>query len=184
MKLSTGGDGNFVKAPVGNHAARLTQIIDMGTQTTNFNNEEKQVHQIRFVFELVNELHTFDESKGPQPFTAVTTYTASMHPKAKLRLDLEAWRGKVYTEDEAANFDLKAVLGKPCMVSLSESKDGKYVNIKGLGGIPKGMEVPANHGPLIWFDLETPDWKVFDNLGKKTKEKIMLSPEYKAIMPI
>ncbi len=69
------------------------------------------------------------------------TYTASMNEKANLRHHLEAWRGKTFTDEEAEAFDVSAILGKPCMLTVMHTqKDGKtYANIAGLGAIPKGI---------------------------------------------
>ena len=72
----------------------------------------------------------------------MSRYTLSLHENAALRRDLQSWRGRAFTETELAGFDLKTVLGVPCMITLVHSPDGKYANIQAVAGLPKGMEAP------------------------------------------
>ena len=62
-----------------------------------------------------------------------------MNEKANLRKHLEGWRGKNFTDAEAEDFDLASVLGKPCMLIVSESENGgkTYSNIASVGPMPK-----------------------------------------------
>jgi hypothetical protein len=93
-------------------------------------------------------------------------YTLSLSEKANLRADLEAWRGKMFTETELAGFDVKSVLGKPCQLGVvHKSVGGKtYANIAALMGAPKGIAKPIASGPLLHYDIDNHDQKVFDQL--------------------
>ncbi|WP_396954015.1 phage replication initiation protein, NGO0469 family [Neisseria gonorrhoeae] len=59
-----------------------------------------------------------------------------MHSKSQLATDLKSWRGRDFTPEERDNFDLRNILGKPCLLSIAhqESSDGKttYANISAI----------------------------------------------------
>src|SRR6185369_175718 len=70
--------------------------------------------------------------------------------KAKLRKDLEAWRGRIFTFDELAGFDLESVIDVPCLLSVVHrqgSKGGKFANVGAVMKLPKGMHafVPRDY---------------------------------------
>ena len=88
------------------------------------------------------------------------TYTASMHEKAALSKDLESWRGRAFTDEERDGFDLKKVLGQPCLLNvIHENKGGTvYANIASVSPVPKGMPVkPAvNTEPTVELEAIIP----------------------------
>lgn len=96
---------------------------------------------------------------------------------------LESWRGKPFTPEELAGFDLKNVLGLSCFVGVvHETKGDKtYANLASVMKLPKGM--PAGAGELnpVAFDLAAPDWQVFAGLSSRLQGQIAESPEYAAI---
>lgn len=175
-------ESTFINPPIGTHVARCYSMIDLGTQTFKdaHTGAEKASRKIRISWELLNETAVFDEARGPERFTVHSQYTFSMFKQAGLRLMLESWAGRRFTDEEADNLDIEGVLGKSCMVSMVESKDKKFVNVGAVSGVPKGVEAPPLVNAQILFSLDAPDWAVFDKLSQKTKEKIALSPEYAA----
>jgi hypothetical protein len=114
-----------------------------------------------------------------RPFAATQFYTASLHEKAQLRKDLEAWRGKKFTEEELEGFDLTDVLGKYCMIQVVHSVDGQYANVNAIMRY-KGEE-PAGVNELVSFDLSKPDKKVFDAFSDKMQAKVKNTPEWEAL---
>jgi len=69
-------------------------------------------------------------------------YTASLHEKAVLRGDLEAWRGRAFTEAELRRFDLETVLGANAVLSIIHkqgSKGGTFANVASVAPIMRGM---------------------------------------------
>lgn len=108
-----------------------------------------------------------------------------MHEKANLRKDLESWRGKGFTEDEAKEFDITKLLGIPCMLSIIHKvskSNSEYATISTISTIPKGMECPAQINANFEFNytdkfsLETVE--LFPDF---IKDKIKSSVEFKAI---
>lgn len=175
-------ESNFQNPPIGNHVARCCAIIDLGTQMVKDfkSGADKPARKIRFSWELLNETAVFDEAKGPERFTVHSTFTFSMYKQSALRQMLESWAGKSFTDEQADGLEIEGVLGKSCMVNMTESKDGKYVNVSAVSGVPKGMDAPPMVSQPVLFSLDEPNWEVFDKLTTRTKEKIALSPEYAA----
>jgi hypothetical protein len=111
----------------------------------------------------------------------------SWSDKANLRLDLQAWRGKPFTQEEMRRFDLKNILGAWCMLNVIERQgsNGKtYSNVQTITPVPSVMKqggMPDGVNPLEIFNLSDPDMKLFDSFSKQLQEKIMQSPEWQKI---
>lgn len=172
------GDGNFQPAPAGTHVARCVGIIDLGTQKNEWQGQVKLQPQVIVRWELPFEpIQTED---GPKPHIVQRYYTNSLSEKANLRADLEAWRGKPFTTEELMRFDLMAVLGKPCTVTVVHNDKGKAV-VKGVGGLTKGTTCPPAFNPPLAFWLTPPEdfkMEVFEKLPKGFQDQIMKSPEW------
>lgn len=173
MKVKDTGGGDFESPDPGSYSAICTKVIDQGTQPNDFDPEAKHAHKIVIGWELEEKM-----SDG-RPFGAVKTYTASLHDKATLRAHLEAWRGVKFTADELSGFDLKNILGKPCMLSLVQNENGR-IKVQSVSKLPKGMASPQPINQLVYFSLEEFNQAVFDKLSDKIKKKIMRSPEYQS----
>jgi hypothetical protein len=87
------------------------------------------------------------------------TFTASMHKKANLRLTLESWRGRTFTEQEANDFDISTVLGQACMLAVIQKESGGniYSNIGPISGLPGGVPKPQMESPAMLYTGENPD---------------------------
>jgi hypothetical protein len=159
------GGGNFELTPAGNHIGVCYMVCDLGDQETTFNGETKTQRKVRISWELPGELM----SDG-RPFSVSKNYTLSLSEKANLRKDLESWRGRAFTDEELAGFDLFNVLGKACMVNvIHESANNKtYAVVASVASLPKGMPAPKPINALVAFSLEDenardifvklPDW--------------------------
>lgn len=184
MKLPKPGEGGDREpVPAGTHLGVCYRFIDMGTQKTEFQGQVKHQRKVMISWILPDEMM----SDG-KPFAAHKRYTWSMHEKANLRHDLEAWRGKAFTADdfEGANaFNTKKLLGQPCMLTVThDTKDGKtYENVSSVGKLMKGVQVPKLTEPTIYLSLEPGefDQAAYDGLGNGLKERIAMSPEFKEL---
>ena len=183
----SGGGGDFKKVPPGVYVARCFSLIDMGTQITDGQYGTKEQHKIRIGFEVFGE----DDNGVPltialdgkdMPLTISKTYTMSLHEKAGLRKDLAAWRSRDFTEEEAKGFDISKLLGVYCMlnVTTSENNGKSYTNIAGITPLPQALKnaKPAAVHDVIAFDLDNPDWVVFQGFHEKLQETIKQSPEF------
>lgn len=184
---SDNGGGDFKKVPQGVHMGRCYSLIDLGTQLVKSQHGDKLMHKIRIAWELFGE----DEAGNPltvdyegkvMPMTISKSYTLSLSEKANLRKDLQAWRGRDFTEEEARGFDITKLLGVYCMVNVTHSEtNGKtYANVSGLTPIPSALK-NAKPDPIhsnIIFNLDEPDWEVFASFHEKLQDAIKSSPEF------
>lgn len=94
-------------------------------------------------------------AKGGQGTDPAQRVVGSLHAKAGLRKFLESWRGRPFTAEELAGFDLKAVVGLTCLVGIvHEAKGDKvYANLSSVMKLPKGMPAPAGEIVPVSFDM-------------------------------
>lgn len=171
---------DFTPIEAGTYPARCVGLIDLGTQTSTFETETKAAHKVLVSFEICDpETRRSDGT----PYVVSKRFTLSKHEKAALRGFLQGWRGRDFTPEEIKRFDLVAVLGQPCLLSVvNTSKDGKtFANIASAAKLPRGMAAPAGELPLQHFDLSAPDWEVFAQLGSRLQGQIAESPQYQAV---
>lgn len=182
---SAGDSKKFPVHPEGPVAARCTRIIDLGTQAGEYQGKPKVARKVLFVWES-SEVNGDDAGEyAGKPLLITNRYTLSLGDKAALRKVLEGWRGRKFTKEELDRFDIKAVLGKPCLITIVHNNDGDktYANISTLSQLPKQMTAPAAVGELLLLSLDPEyfDQEVFDKLSDNLKETIAKSPEYQAI---
>ena len=183
-QTSSGSD--FKLPPAGSFVARLYRIIDIGTQTTEWMGKRKMQRKIIAMFELHgedNDGNALQTAEG-KPLIVSKRYTLSLDEKATLRKDLEAWRGKAFTQAELDGFNLEVLLGKYCMVSITHSTyDGKeYANIAGISQVPSAMKKlgePVGINELMIFTLDPFDQAKFDKLSEGMQGVIKKSAEYR-----
>ena len=174
----------FEKVPEGSHIARCISVVDLGTQVIEWAGKEKLSPKVSLRFEIPGERIQYKDKEGKEhdvPMTISQKYTRSLSEKANLRADLESWRGKAFTAEELDGFDIKSILGAPCMLSVVHvlSKDGSktYANIKSIMKLPKGMEAPAQETASVLYDIDAHDENVFQSLSKYLQEQILQSQE-------
>ena len=167
--------GDFSPAPPGTFIARCYRVIDLGTHlNTRWGDMQRKVS---FSWELPEQ-----KMDDGQPFSVHTQYTNSLSEKAYLRRDLEAWRGRPFTDTERAGFDLRKVLGAPCYLNIIHSPDGKYANVQSIIALPAGTNCPQPINPPVTFDIDQPDMAIYETFGQSIKKTIADSQEWVALM--
>jgi len=165
------GGGDFQPAPPGTHIARCYAMIDLGTQTSKYGEAPK----VFIRWELVDE-----RMDNGEPFSIGKFYTVSLHEKATLRRDLEAWRGRPFTPEELAGFDLAKIVGHPCLLNIVEKPrevGGTTSVVGGVMALPKGTKATAGTNGKVVFTLDTPDWTVYADLPEWLRKMIDGSAE-------
>jgi hypothetical protein len=167
----------------GNYVARCYKMVDIGTCEEEFLGVKKQMHKVRIGWELPTELKIFNPEKGEQPCVIDKEYTLSLSDKANLRKDLQSWRGKAFSDEEAEAFDITKLLGVPCMLNIIHKPGAKdptkiYQEIGSVSPMPKGLDCPAQINDTFVFEFENFDQSKFDSLPDFIKEKIVKTPEY------
>jgi len=170
MSLTSKDNGSeFESAPSGTHLAICYQIVDLGFQDGTYGPKLK----VYLGFELCNE-----KMADGRPFMIGQMYTNSLNEKANLRIALESWRAAKFSDDDLNGFDLRNVLGVPCILTIVHNENGgkTYANIadfgKGITAKMKGMEVPDQVNPSVVYDMDQHDQAVFDALPEWMQTKI------------
>jgi len=181
MILTENSSASYTPCPAGSYLARCCQLVDLGTQTSDFQGEVKHARKVLIGWEILDDEARRDDG---QHFILSKRFTASLHEKAALRKTLVSWRGREFTPDELRGFDLKVLLGITAFINVVQvEKDGKtFANIAAVMRPPKGMSPPVNPVELMTkFDLNDPDWQVFAALPSRLQDQIAMSPEYQAL---
>jgi hypothetical protein len=186
MIVSENTTSTFTPCPAGSYLARCVRLVDLGTQTNDYQGETKTARKVLLAFEVLDSETRRDDG---EPFVLSKRYTLSLHEKAALRKELASWRGRDFTPEELKGFDLKNILGKECFISVVDSTKGDrtYSNIASIMKPPKGMQPPEGTctEPLLYWDMSAPapDWAAFAQLHPKLIEQIEASPEFKRLSP-
>ena len=164
--------------PEGVKLAVCIGLYDLGTQYQK--KWDKEIHKVLIVWELPEERIEIEKDGEAKdlPRAISKRYTLSLHEKAQLRKDLEAWRGKKFTADELEGFDLQNILGKSCQIQVihNEVDNKTYANIAAIMALPKSVQPlqPENKPKMFsWEDDSdipdgTPPWIV--DIIKESKE--------------
>lgn len=174
LTVSASSGSNFPIVPEGVYTARCFKIIDLGTQWVEWAGEKKEQKKVMITWELLDDEVKMEDGR---PFAATKQYTASLDERGRLRPDLEAWRGKKFTDAELEEFDLKNVLGAYCTIQIVHDETGKYANVNSIMAF-KG-EKPKGVNPDVAFDIDNPDMDIFEKMSDRMKEKISAAPEFR-----
>ena len=109
--IAMGSSGSsYTPPPAGTFPAVCVDVVDEGMKPTP--NGEK--HKVSLHFQIDEPF----PNKPGEFYTVRKWYTLSLNEKATLYADLVAWRGRAFTEEELAGFDLEKLLG---VSTLAES---------------------------------------------------------------
>lgn len=184
LNAPVGGNAERELIEAGSYFARCVQVIQVGTvvtETGTYAGKKRQM--IRIVFELVDMMKVFSEEKGPQPVWKEKEYTFSMYKDAELRKHIENWRGKAFTDEEAAAFDISKLLTQACLVGIShknsQSTGKPYDFISSVGKAMSGVVVNPLKSQPVYLSYE--DWNdaVFLSLPEWLRKKMEATPEFK-----
>lgn len=88
-------------------------IIEFNGVFTNVPDDVKQRETIWLGFELDQMT-----PEGDKPLSIRKKFTASIHERATLRIFLERWRGRPFTDAEKQKFDTESLVGVPCQLNI------------------------------------------------------------------
>jgi hypothetical protein len=173
----------FEQPPEGPTVGRCVRIIDLGTQDETYQGKAKKQRKTMIGWELPARL-----MEDGRPFLISKIYTASLNERATLRSDLENWRGKDLSEEEAANFDERRLLGKVCLLGIVYNEKNK-AKVSSIMPIPRNgdgtpsMQVPPQVNDSLHLSLEPEafDRGAYEKLTNWVKEQIGKSPEWAAL---
>ena len=141
ITVGEGGGGSWENAPIGIHKATCCDVVDLGTQETEFGTK----HQCELYFELDKATAGLVEATGNQ-FTVRTQRLNlpeegnQLHEKSSLHKFLSAWRGKTLTPGD--NIELGKLVGVHAHLVLamktSQKTGSEYTAITTAS--PKGKD--------------------------------------------
>ena len=174
--------------PIGTYVSVCRDVIGIGTHNTGFKDpetkEEIWQNQVVILFELPTERIEIGGKEVPR---GINTFplTISLGKKANLRKMIENWRGRQFTDAEAAEgFDMKLLLTQNCLMSVihKEVKKGDqtftYANIGSVLPMIKGTPTFEPENEVIYYEVDTgmlipegtPEWlkiKIFESREMK-----------------
>ena len=171
--------------PIGTYVAVCRGVIGIGTHFTGYydkNNEEIWQNQVVLLFELPTERVEIGGKDVPR---GINTFpiTISLGNKANLRRKfIEPWRGKEFTDAEAAEgFDMKLLLTQNCLMSVIHKKGKKdptktYANIGGILPMVKGTPTFEPENEILYYEIDT-GMVIPDGISDYWKAKIFASRE-------
>jgi hypothetical protein len=179
MKVSGSNNSDFQMPEPGTYVARCIKLVDLGTQSGEYQGKPTARRQVVIEWELPTELIVGGEWDG-MPMTVRKFYTRTLFETATLRHDLMNWRGRDFTVEELDDFELENILGAPCMLTLSATDTGRR-KITAVSQLMKGATVPKQITPSLVFDLDAFNAATYDGLSDWFKETIAKSPEYQKV---
>jgi hypothetical protein len=168
-------------ATAGSHLGVCYQLVELGTQPTEFQGQSGKRPQLRFTFELRDQL-----LQDGHPMAIGRTYTYSSDPRATLRQDIEGWLGRPLTEDDFGELDLAERIGCTAVLGVKHElgRNGReYANLASIMRPPASVmeRMPPINPPLV-FSLAAFDRDTYDALPEWMRGTIAKSPEYQAII--
>ena len=165
----------------------LFSLVDLGTQKTNWDGEEKWQPKLRLTFELPDQVidgevtENGKTSKVTKPMMVSVELTRSLGERATLRKLLETWRGQAFTSKELASFSLKNLMGKSALLTLvhkTSAAGRQYCAIAGIAKLPKGMKAPTEtQNKQMFYEIEDGTGGQFGEMPEWLQEKIESSKE-------
>jgi hypothetical protein len=168
---------NFEMTPAGAQVARCYRVIDLGTQTTEWQGQQKKAHKVMLSWELLGDERMADG----RPFSISKRYTVSTHEKSNMRKDFEAWRGRAFTPAEESTFEIRNVVGAYCLLNVTHNIGGDgntYANVTSIMPVPKGLPKPAAVNANQVFDIDEPDMEMYESFSDKLKLTIASADEW------
>jgi hypothetical protein len=178
MLVKQTGGKDFDPIPAGLQHAICYSLVDVGSHEGEFQGIKNVRRLVMLTFELPHQMIEIDGVKKPMAIS--NQYTLSLHKKANLRIQLESWRSKPFTERELIDgFELRDILGVNCQLNIVHNEKGgkTYANIHSIVPLSPGMSKVTPFNEIVYYSMDegltvpekAPDW---------IKSKIMASLEW------
>lgn len=170
MIAKSEGSSNIKRLEDGVYTAISSMLVDLGVQKSE--KYGKSNRKFIIVWNIANE---FIEVNGENvPRVISKEYTMTLGEKSTLRKDLQAWRGKNFTEEELNGFNLLNILNKGCQLQLlnSESNGKTYTNIVSIMALPKGMTIDVLDKTIVFDTSDESTWTNYEILPQWMQNRI------------
>ena len=178
MAKSTGERIPIMKE--GTYQAVCTGIIDVGLQRSEKFNKTNQ--KIIIIWSFPEEKIKVKDEERVRVISK--EYTNNLGEKSNLTKDLQAWRGKEFTEEELQGFNLIKILNTDCLMQIihKEKNGNKYIEIASIMALPKTMEKAdtSKISNLIFDFDERETWSTYISLPEWIQNKIRNADNYES----
>lgn len=133
IMVDAGSSGPRELHPAGLVNAVCAFVEDLGMEESTFQGKTSVKRKVVIGFETEERMN--EGEMAGRRFLLSKRYTASLNEKATLRHDLASWRGRDFTPDELAGFDLESIRGVGATLNVVHydghdgSKRAKIANI-------------------------------------------------------
>ena len=144
MVLQSKAGGDFKPHPEGIHPAVCVDVIDLGQVETEFQGQRRVKNKVRLFFE------TEQRTEEGKNCVITKTFTASLHPKAKLAEFLGKWRGRPVVPGDS--IDLAKLVGANCTLVISHQQNlmGRtYSSIDAVSKPTKRLTASGSYDPVL-----------------------------------
>ena len=144
LVLESKAGGDFKPHVEGIHPAVCVDVIDLGLVESEFQGQRRLVHKVRVFFE------TEQRNEEGKNCIISKTFTASLHPKAKLAEFLGKWRGRPVVPGES--IDLAKLIGANCTLVISHQQNlvGRtYASIDAVSKPTKKLTASGSYDPAM-----------------------------------
>lgn len=182
MKISQFSNrSRFPLITAGQHPAICTGVVDLGTQTSIFDGKPSIGRKLMVFFNVLDQVNP----KSGKPLGIAEMRSATMHPQARLRRDVEGWLGAFADQGAANDFDLKQLVGRQCQLIIkhTDNQVAPRPIIKAI--LPPMSNVItslAMNDDNMYFSLDKPDMYTFEQLPGRVQRMIEASPEWQTIV--
>lgn len=189
-KVKQENNNRVVQEPVkiGNHAARVVQVIDLGLQPQRpYKGQEKPpCHSIHMTYELSHEFMLDEDGVADEE---KPRWLSEDFPFRSLKAELakSTKRYLAIDPDQTAGGDFTKLVGMPCTIGVVHNPGkGKHQGkvFDNIGTVTGPTAMPGYTQPELVnepkvFVLDEPDMEVFSSLPEWLQEKIKSNLEYK-----
>jgi len=152
--------------PPGNVQGVCYGVIELGHREGRFGIK----HEACVLFEIPS-LRYEDEDGKDMPRGINKFYNITLHPDSILGKDLTSWRGKAFTKEEKAGFDITKLVGANCLLNIAhkQKQDGSMKDeIASITPLMAGMNKLTPDNQVVNYSMSdngfdftgVPDWAV------------------------
>ena len=144
LVLESKAGGDFKPHVEGIHPAVCVDVIDLGLVEWEFQGQRRLAQKVRVFFE------TEQRNEEGRNCIITKTFTASLHPKAKLAEFLGKWRGRPVVPGES--IDLAKLIGANCTLVISHQQNlvGRtYASIDAVSKPTKKLVASGGYDPAM-----------------------------------
>ena len=159
LVLESKAGGDFKPHVEGIHPAVCVDVIDLGMVESEFQGQKRLVNKVRLFFE------TEQRNEEGKNCVISKTFTASLHPKAKLAEFLGKWRGRPVVPGES--IDLAKLIGANCTLVISHQQNmvGRtYASIDAVSKPTKRLVASGCYDPAL-ARQRIAEWKAKEAIG-------------------